>query len=461
MTPPSDDRAGLSRRDLLKSAALAGAALGVGGVFSPAIAESVTAAAQPDLAPAAPSARATMKGVPFERHDVVRIAIVGTGLRGRSVLHEFLGCPGVRITALCDNVPAKAQQAAKMVTDAGQPAPAVYSDGDHAFEQLVQRDDIDFIHTATPWEWHVPVMLAALAAGKHVSSECPFGSTLKELWALVDASEKSRKHCLQLENCNYGYNEMLVNRMVHAGVLGEPLHGAAAYLHDLRDILFEDRDEGLWRRGWHTRNNANLYPTHGLGPVSWYLDIHKGDRFDYMVSMSTEERGLTRHREETVKDKANPKWQERYVTGDLNSSLIRTVQGRTILLQHDVSNPRPYSRLNAIQGTKGLFEDYPARIYVEGQAGGERWGAIDPWKKQFEDPLWTKLGEQARNGGHGGMDFVMAWRLVQCLHDGLAPDIDVYDSAAWSAPLPLSEISVAKGSAPMKFPDFTRGNWKA
>ena len=461
MTPPSDDRAGLSRRDLLKSAALAGAALGVGGVFSPAIAESVTAAAQPDLAPAAPSARATMKGVPFERHEVVRIAIVGTGLRGRSVLHEFLGCPGVRITALCDNVPAKAQQAAKMVTDAGQPAPAVYSDGDHAFEQLVQRDDIDFIHTATPWEWHVPVMLAALAAGKHVSSECPFGSTLKELWALVDASEKSRKHCLQLENCNYGYNEMLVNRMVHAGVLGEPLHGAAAYLHDLREILFEDRDEGLWRRGWHTRNNANLYPTHGLGPVSWYLDIHKGDRFDYMVSMSTEERGLTRHREETVKDKANPKWQERYVTGDLNSSLIRTVQGRTILLQHDVSNPRPYSRLNAIQGTKGLFEDYPARIYVEGQAGGERWGAIDPWKKQFEDPLWTKLGEQARNGGHGGMDFVMAWRLVQCQHDGLAPDIDVYDSAAWSAPLPLSEISVAKGSAPMKFPDFTRGNWKA
>ncbi|MCX5762198.1 MAG: Gfo/Idh/MocA family oxidoreductase [Gemmatimonadetes bacterium] len=461
MTPPSDDRAGLSRRDLLKSAALAGAALGVGGVFSPAIAESVTAGVQPDLAPVAPSARATMKGVPFERHDVVRIAIVGTGLRGRSVLHEFLGCPGVRITAVCDNVPAKAQQAAKMVTDAGQPAPAVYSDGDHAFEQLVQRDDIDFIHTATPWEWHVPVMLAAMAAGKHVSSECPFGSTLKELWALVDASEKSRKHCLQLENCNYGYNEMLVNRMVHAGVLGEPLHGAAAYLHDLRDILFEDRDEGLWRRRWHTRNNANLYPTHGLGPVSWYLDIHKGDRFDYMVSMSTEERGLTRHREETVKDKANPKWQERYVTGDLNSSLIRTVNGRTILLQHDVSNPRPYSRLNAIQGTKGLFEDYPARIYVEGQAGGERWGAIDPWKKQFEDPLWTKLGEQARNGGHGGMDFVMAWRLVQCLHDGLAPDIDVYDSAAWSAPLPLSEISVAKGSAPMKFPDFTRGNWKA
>ena len=461
MSSPSDDRAGLTRRDLLKSAAFAGAALGASGVFSPAIAESVTAGAHPDLAPPMRAGAKSMKGVPFERHETVRIAIVGTGLRGRSVLHEFLGCPGVKITALCDNVADKAQQAAKMVTDAGQPKPALYTDGDHAFEQLVQRGDIDFIHTATPWEWHVPVMLAALHAGKHVSSECPFGSTLKDLWALVDASEQSRRHCLQLENCNYGYNEMLVNRMVHAGVLGEPLHGAAAYLHDLREILFEDRDEGLWRRAWHTRSNSNLYPTHGLGPVAQYLDIHKGDRFAYMVSMSTEERGLTIHREETVKDKSNPKWQEKYVTGDLNSSLIKTEKGRTILLQHDVSNPRPYSRLNAIQGTKGIFEDYPARMYIDGQAGGERYTNLDAWKKQYEHPLWTQLGEQARNGGHGGMDFVMAWRLVQCLRDGLAPDIDVYDSAAWSAPLPLSEISVAKGSAPVKFPDFTRGNWKA
>ena len=456
-----DDRAGLSRRDLLKSAAFAGAALSASGAFSPAIAESVTAAAQPDAAPAAPLARATMKGVPFERHETVRIAIVGTGLRGRSLVHEFLGCPGVRITALCDNVPEKAQKAAKMVTDAGAPMPALHTDGDHAFEQLVQRDDIDFIHTATPWEWHVPVMLAALKAGKHVSSECPFAMTLKDLWALVDASEKHRRHCLQLENCNYGYNEMLVNRLVHAGVLGEPLHGAAAYLHDLRDILFEDRDEGLWRRAWHTRNNANLYPTHGLGPVAWYLDIHRGDRFEYLVSMSTEERGLTLHRDETVKDRANPKWKEKYVTGDLNSSLIKTARGRTILLQHDVSNPRPYSRLNAIQGTKGIFEDYPARVYVDAQAGGERWGPLDPWKKDYEHPLWTQLGEQARKGGHGGMDFVMAWRLVQCLREGLVPDIDVYDSAAWSAPYPLSEMSVAKGSQPMKFPDFSRGNWKA
>jgi predicted dehydrogenase len=449
----------LSRRDLLKGAALAGASLGASGLFTPAIAESITAGAQPELAPQPAPGRKTMHGVPFERRDTVRIGIVGTGLRGRSVLGELLAIDGVRVTALCDVVMEKAQKAVQMIAAAGQPAPAVIVAGDHGFEQLVKRDDVDFVYTATPWEYHVPVMLAALSAGKHCGSECPIGTTLRDLWALVDASEKARRHCLQLENCCYGYNEMLVNRLVHAGVLGEVLHAEAAYLHDLREILFENRDEGLWRRGWHTRNNANLYPTHGLGPVAWYLDIHHGDRFDYMVSMSTPERGLTLHRQATVADKADPRWKEHYVTGDLNSSMIKTVKGRTILLQHDVSNPRPYTRHNNVQGTKGAFADYPARIYIDGQAGGERWGPIDAWKRTHEDPLWSKLGEQALKGGHGGMDFVMAYRLVECLRGGLVPDFDVYDAAVWSAPFPLSEISVAKSSAPVKFPDFTRGTW--
>jgi len=307
----------------------------------------------------------------------------------------------------------------------------------------------------------VPVLLAALRAGKHCGSECPVGTTLQDLWALVDASEAAQRHCLQLENCNYGYNEMLVNRLVHDGVLGEVLYGSAAYLHDLREILFEDRDEGLWRRGWHTRMNGNLYPTHGLGPVAWYMDLNAGDRMTYLVSMSTPERGLTLHREATVADRTNPKWTERYVTGDLNSSLIMTAKGRNILLQHDVSNPRPYSRLNGVQGTKGVFEDYPARIYIDGQEGGERFGTIDKWKATHEHPLWTRVGELARKkGGHGGMDFIMAYRLVECMREGLVPDFDVYDAASWSAPMPLSQMSVAQGSAPMAFPDFTRGQWQ-
>jgi predicted dehydrogenase len=459
VSTPSDDGALLSRRDLLKSAALAGAALGAGAVWSPAIAETITAATHPDAAPPAPLARATMRAVPFERHATVRVGIVGTGLRGRSVLNELLGIDGVAVVALCDVVADKAQRASKMITDKGRPAPAAYTSGDHAFEQLVARDDIDLVYTATPWEYHVPVMLAALAHGKHCGSECPIGTTLKDLWSLVDASEKARRHCMHLENCNYGYNEMLVNRMVHEGVFGEVLHAEAGYLHDLRTILFENRDEGLWRRAWHTRANANLYPTHGLGPVSWYLDIHAGDRFDYLVSVATPERGLTLHREETVKDKGDPRWAEQYVTGDLNTSIVRTAKGKTILLQHDVSNARPYSRLNRVIGTKGTFEDYPPRIYIEGPGVAERWSTIDEWKAKFEHPLWTRLGAQAQSGGHGGMDFVMAYRLVECMREGLAPDYDVYDAAAWSAPFPLSGMSVARGSAPMKFPDFTRGEW--
>ncbi len=450
----------LSRRDLLKGAALAGVALAASGTFSSAIAENITAASYPDLEPPAPARRRTMRAVPFDRHDTVRVGIVGTGLRGRSVLTELLGVEGVKIVALCDVVPDKAQRALTMVTEKGQAAPAVYTDSDHAFEKLVARDDLDIVYTATPWEFHVPVMLAALAHGKHCASECPIGTTLKDLWALVDASEQAQRHCLHLENCNYGYNEMLVNRMVHAGVFGEVLHAEAAYLHDLRDILFENRDEGLWRRAWHTRSNANLYPTHGLGPVSWYLDVHAGDRFDYLVSVSTPERGLTLHRETTVKDKGDARWREHYITGDLNTSILKTVNGKTVMLQHDVSNARPYTRHNRVMGTKGTFEDYPPRIYIEGTAGGERFSSIDAWKKQFEHPLWTKLGDKARGAGHGGMDFIMAYRLIECMREGLAPDYDVYDAAAWSAPFPLTEMSVAKGSAPMKFPDFTRGEWK-
>jgi predicted dehydrogenase len=385
----------LNRRDLLKQGLVAGTTLaGLTAASAltplPAIAETVTAATASDAAPGRPAAAKSMKGVPFARHEVVRIGIVGTGLRGRSVLSELVAIDGVRITALCDVVPEKVARAAKMVTDAGMPAPAQLVAGDRGFEALVARDDVDFVYTATPWEWHVPVMLAALKAGKHCGTECPAGITLKDLWALVDASERAQRHCLQLENCNYGYNEMLVNRLVHDGVLGEVQSGSAAYIHDLRTILFEGKDEGLWRRGWHTKVNGNLYPTHGLGPVAWYMDIHAGDRFDYLVSMSTEERGLSLHREATVPDRADPKWRERYVTGDLNTSLIRTARGRTILLQHDVSSPRPYTRLNGVAGTKGVFEDYPPRIYVEGQDGGHRFGAIDAWKATHEHPLWTR-----------------------------------------------------------------------
>lgn len=439
----------VTRRDLLKAAGVAGAAFALSRAAD-------VAAATPPAAPAADS----MMGVPFERHETVRVAIVGTGLRGTSVLGELLAIDGVMITALCDIVPEKAERAAAKVRAAGKGNPALFTSGDHAFEKLVERDDIDIVYTATPWEWHVPVCLAALKAGKHAATEVPAAGTIDECWELVRASEKARRHCLMMENCCYDFNEMLVDNMVKQGRFGEILYAEAAYIHDLRSILFEDRDEGLWRRAPHTRRDGNFYPTHGLGPVAWYLDIHRGDRFDYLVSMSTPERGLTEWREEHV-PRDSPKWRERYVAGDINTSLIKTVRGRTITLQHNVTLPTPYDRLNSVRGTKGVFKDYPARFFFDGQQGGHKFRPADEFKAEFTHPLWQRVGEIARaKGGHGGMDYIMAFRLVECMREGTPPDFDVYDAAAWSAPWPLSEASLKRRSAPMSFPDFTRGGWQ-
>ncbi len=435
----------LSRRDLLKGAAAVGAAAAL----------PISASLRGPV-----SSADTMMGVPFERHDEVRVAIVGTGLRGSSVLNELLAVDGARITALCDIVPEKVARAAKRVTDAGQPMPALFTAGERDFEHLVERDDIDIVYTATPWPWHTPVCLAALKHGKHAATEVPAATSLDECWDLVDASEKARKHCLLMENCCYDFNETLVNTMIKKGMFGEILYAEAAYIHDLRSLLFEDKDEGLWRRFPHTNRQGNFYPTHGLGPVAWYLDIHGGDRFDYLVSMSTNERGLSLWREEHV-PADSPKWRERYIAGDINSSLVKTVRGRTILLQHAVTTPTPYDRLNSVRGTKGVFKDYPPRIYLEGQGGGESFKPIDTFKTDFTHPLWTRVGEIARaKGGHGGMDYIMAYRLIECMREGLPPDFDVYDAAAWSAPWPLSETSVKHGGAPVKFPDFTRDRWQ-
>ena len=262
-----------------------------------------------------------------------------------------------------------------------------------------------------------------------------------------------------LENCCYGYNETLVLRMVQAGLFGDLLYGEGAYLHDLREELFSNKGEGLWRRTVHTERYGNLYPTHGLGPVANYMGIQRGDRFDYIVSMSTPQRGLDVYRKAHV-PQGDPKWVERYIDGDMNTSLIKTAKGLTITLKHDVSNPHPYDRINTIAGTKGVFADYPPRIYFDGQAGGEQWGSIDP-HKQHQHPLWKEEGAIAQKlGGHGGMDYIMLYRLLQCMRDGLVPDMDVYDAAIWSAPGPLSRQSVEHGSAPVKCPDFTCGHWQ-
>ncbi|HEV8370332.1 MAG TPA: Gfo/Idh/MocA family oxidoreductase [Pyrinomonadaceae bacterium] len=448
-----------SRRDLLKAAGIAGLGLTTSRVAHAHTPGTDSSEREFEATQVRPAKHQTMVGIKFEPRDTVRIGMVGVGLRGTSVLGEFLAIDKVVINAVCDVVKEKCLRAAQLVEKAGQKSPAIYSNGERDFERLSARDDLDFIYIATPWEWHVPQVLAALREGKHVGTEVPAAYTLEDCWKIVDASEMARRHCLIMENCCYDDSETTVLNMVRAGLLGELVHGECAYNHDLRGILFENKDEGLWRRRHHTLRDSNLYPTHGLGPMAQYMDINRGDRFDHLVSMSSSHLGLEAYRKEHIPP-GDPKWGEMYKTGDYNTSIIKTAKGRTIMLQHNVSTPRPYDRINLIQGTKGIFRDYPPRIFIDGQQGGHGWTTLDQYKDRYESPLWKKQGEMARKlGGHGGMDYLMCYRLVECMREGLEPDIDVYDAAAWSVPGPLSQISVAKGSVPVKFPDFTRGLW--
>lgn len=444
----------LTRRGLIKSAALAGAAAGL-----PSLSAATMGSDGRWELPTPEPMGASMLGVPFEKRNKVRLGIIGVGGRGTGVLGNFLAVPGVEIKAVCDVVPSKTAHAAAMVVRAGQPKPAEYNKGDHDYENLCKRDDLDLIYIATPWIWHVRMALSSLENSHHTATEVPAARTLEECWALVNGSEKAQKHCMMFENCCYGETELMLLRMVKAGLLGEITHGGAAYNHDLRDELFSNSGEGLWRRFEHLNRNGNLYPTHGLGPVANYMDCNRGDRFEYMVSMSSQSVGLQAWRQQHLSPD-DPKMKEVYHCGDQNTSLIKTAKGRLITLEHNVSEPHPYDRINLVAGTKGMFRDYPERLYIDGQKEGEQFVGLDKYRPDFEHPLWSSQGERARkSGGHGGMDYIMCWRVIQCFQQGIAPDFDVYDAAAWSVPAPLSEISVAKGSAPVKFPDFTRGNW--
>ncbi|MGA2728588.1 MAG: Gfo/Idh/MocA family oxidoreductase [Terracidiphilus sp.] len=403
----------------------------------------------------------SMMDVAFEKRES-RIGIIGTGGRGTSLLHNILAADG-QVVALCDIVRSKAEAAGALVVEKRQMRPTLFTDGDHAYEKMLAGNDLDLVIVATPWKWHAPMALCAMQHGKDVAIEVPGVTTIEDCWNIVKTSEQTGKHCMMLENCCYGYNETLLLRMVHAGVLGDLLYGEGAYLHDLRQELFSNAGEGLWRRTEHTLHTGNLYPSHGLGPVANYMGIQRGDRFGCIVSMSSPERGLDAYRKAHLKAD-DPRMRERYLTGDMNTSLIKTANGLTITVKHTVSTPHPYDRINQIAGTKGIFQDYPARIYIDGQNADESWEPVDnspesKWK-QYEYPLWTREGDAARkNGGHGGMDYIMIYRLLQCVREGLPPDMDVYDAAAWSSIAPLSEQSVKGGSAPIEFPDFTRGTW--
>ncbi|MFF3766335.1 Gfo/Idh/MocA family protein [Streptomyces sp. NPDC001922] len=448
----------VSRRSVLWTAGAAGAGL-VPGLGGPGAATAAAAApgAAADSGDWPERQGKTMIGVPFERRRTVRVGIVGLGNRGDSMIDLFLAIPGVRIVAVCDPVKAKTEKAVAKVTAAGGPAPAAYARGEHDFEKLCERGDLDFVYVAAPWDGHFAMARSALRNGKHVGVECPLALEIAELWELVDLSERTRRHCLQLENCCYGRNEMRVLRMAHAGLFGELLHGAGAYIHDLRALMFSPTYyEGPWRRLWHTRLRGDLYPNHGFGPVANYMDVNRGDRAVRISTVGSPSLGLAAYREQHM-PAGDPSWKESYVGSDMSVSLVQTAKGRVIRLEHAVSNPHPYSRLNTLGGTKGVFEDYPERIYLEPERSEDTWGDFGAYA-EWDHWLWKEHSNPP--GGHGGMDYIMLFRLVQCMRLGLVPDFDVYDGATWTAPVPLSHASIRAKGAPQEIPDFTRGLWR-
>lgn len=437
-----------SRRQFLKTTA----AISSASLASTAVSSS----------PLVPSQANTAWDLRAPKLETVRVGFIGVGQRGSWHVKTLLTIAGVEIKAICDTHQKVLDASIEAVTKAGRPKPTAYTGEPFAYRKMLDRDDIDIVIISTPWRWHVPMCLDTMNAGKHSFVEVPAALTIDECWQLVETSEKTRKHCMMLENVNYGRDELMVLNMVRLGLFGELLHGEAAYIHELRWQMKEiDHSTGSWRTGWHTRRDANLYPTHGLGPIAQYMNINRGDRFDYLTSMSSPAKGRALYAKNNFPE-GHFRNQARYICGDMNSSLIKTKLGRSILVQHDTSTPRPYTRLNLISGTKGVFAGFPNRIAIEGMGDFHKWDRdMKPFYEKYDHPLWIRLSKEAEeNGGHGGMDFIMMWRIIYCLRNGEPLDQDVYDAAAWSAVTPLSEASVANRSNSQDFPDFTRNRWK-
>ncbi len=451
------------RREFLMTGAAGMAAVAASGRGAPAAGQEAPPSRQeaPAGTAAVPSGLGSPPTRPFSARPIeqVRIGYVGVGGMGTAHVRNLVRIDGCAITAVCDIREEHAERAAGLVEAAGHPRPALYTAGETDFERLCAEEDLDLVYNATPWRWHVPICVAAMENGKHAATEVPAAYTLEGCWKLVETAERTNRHCTMMENVNYGRAELLCLNLVRMGLLGEILHAECGYLHDLRAIKFADDGEGLWRRDHSWARNGNLYPTHGLGPVANCMNINRGDRFARLVSMSSPSRGLQEWAIANYPG-GHPKRAETFALGDVNGSLIQTVMGKTIYVAHDTNLPRPYDRINKVQGTRGIFQGYPDRVYVEGRSESHRWDEAEGYYEEFEHPLWKALGEASIGAGHGGMDFMEDYRLVKCLREGLPLDMNVYDAAALSAVCELSEISVANGSAPVEFPDFTRGKWR-
>lgn len=426
--------------------------------------------------PERPAGQTHVLGLTAPKLKVVRVGFVGLGMRGPGAVFRFTNIPGVEIVALCDYEEARAEACQKYLRDAGLPPAAIYS-GEKGYEELCKRSDIDLVYVATDWDHHFPVAKCALENGKHTAIEVPSAMNLEQCWQLIDLSEKTRKHCMILENCCYDDFELNSLNMAQNGVFGEIIRAQGAYIHNLDeywDWYWKNgaNDKLGWRMRYNMQNRGDVYATHGLGPVAQALDIHRGDRMATLVAMDTK----PVYGPEYVEKKTGVKGVE-FRNGDHTTTLIRTTNGKVIEIQHNVMTPQPYNRLYQLTGTRGFANKYPIEGYAVDAAQLAASGhqpAVDNLNShsfmpeaerqalvaKYQHPILKKIGEKAKSvGGHGGMDFVMDYRLVYCLQNGLPLDMDVYDLAEWCCLAELGTLSMDNGCAAVAFPDFTRGHW--
>ena len=440
------------RRSFLRNVALGSGALATG------IPESGYSNSMAQL-----PARFNMCGFAAPKLPTVRIGFVGLGSRGPGAVERMSFIEGVEIKALCDKIPERATKAQDILLKAGLPKAKEYS-GEDGWKAMCESNDLDLIYITTPWHLHTPIAVYAMNHGKHAASEVPAAKTVDECWELVETSEKTRKHMMMLENCCYDFFELLTLNMARNGLFGEIVHAEGAYIHDLtKDYLFDKNGYAdMWRLKENMTRNGSLYPTHGLGPIAQAMNINRGDKFSHLVSMSSNDYTMGAIANElAAKDSFYAEYANKSYRGNMNTTIIRSDFGKTLMVQHDVSTIRPYSRIHLVSGTKGVAQKWPSPQKI---ALGHDWLKPEKMKEleeQYTLPIVKHIGEIAKNvGGHGGMDFIMDWRLIDCLRNGLPLDQDVYDAASWSVVGPLSEASVKNRSKTIDVPDFTRGAWK-
>lgn len=393
-----------------------------------------------------------------------RIGLIGVGLRGTNHLQNLLYRNDIVIPAICDIDKERIDIAVNMIIKAGGKKPAVYADNELSYLNMLERDDLDGVVIATPWEWHTPMAVATMKAGKYAGVEVSAANTIEECWDLVNTSELTKMPCMILENVCYRRDVMAILNMVRQGLFGELMHLQCGYQHDLRHVKFEPGvefgekgvHEAKWRTAHSVHRNGDLYPTHGIGPIGTYLNINRGNRFLSLTSTATKSRGLHEYIIEKA-GKEHPNAQVDFKLGDIITTVIKTSNEESIVVTHDTNLPRPYSLGFRVQGTKGIWMNDGDMIFIEGESPSHEWEPSKSYLEQYDHPLWKRHQDKATGSGHGGMDFFVIHAFIEAIKRKAPVPLDVYDAAAWSVISPLSELSIAGGGTPQFFPDFTRG----